>query len=90
MPLALTPGSSSTLATPLAFVSWAALTPAGSRVAVWNPSTRNWIVEPVGTLSVRGKKSLNAQLWPAGTAAGMSAVIVSGDEAATGATAITA
>src|SRR5450755_2967717 len=62
VPLAFRPGSSSTLATPFSLLSWAAVTPAGRRVAVWNPSIRNWIVEPVGTCTLRGKKSLNVQL----------------------------
>ena len=43
---------------------------------MWNPWLMNWRSVPVGTETVRGKKSLKAHRWPAGTADGMSAVTV--------------
>src|SRR4029077_18706124 len=70
--------SGSVVAIPATSSSCAAVVPAGRSVAVWKPSIANWMVAPVGTDSVLGKKSLNAQLWPLGTADGMSAVIVGG------------
>src|SRR6266542_3974000 len=42
----------------------------------------NWRSVPLGTVTVRGKKSLKLHSLPAGTADGMSAMIVTGPEAA--------
>ena len=55
---------------PLTSWSAAAVHEDGSRVAVWKPPPfTNWKVPPWAIVALRGKKSLNAQLWPAGTAA---------------------
>src|SRR5439155_3960595 len=83
VPLGFVPPSSVSVLNRLAACSSAvAVTPAGNKVAVWKPSIANWIVAPVGTEIVRGKKSLKPQFRPAGTADGMSAVIVNGAELA--------
>jgi hypothetical protein len=56
----------------------------GRSVAVWNPLAPppfvNWNVPPWAIVALRGKKSLNAQLCPAGTAAALSAAIVNWGE----------
>ena len=69
--------SRSAAAIPLTSMSAASVHEAGRSVAVWKPPPLvNWNVPPWAIVALRGKKSLNAQLWPAGTAAARSAAIV--------------
>ena len=53
---------SSASSRPMPFVrlSPLAVAPAGRMVNVWNPWLMNWRSDPVGTETVRGKKSLKA------------------------------